>query len=122
MVQEDVKKEMARSFERDFATMLRITTYERAATDGVFDRVTETYTGGTNGFQKTLQALWRKPKGSIVDGINVHRSDKKITFLQDVDPTLTPQLNDVIDGVWRIVEFESDPADVFWTVYVRKVS
>ena len=122
MVQEDVKKEMQRTFHRDFATMLRTTSYERAATDGSFDRVTETYTGGTNGFQESLQALWRKPKGKIVDGINVHVTDKKVTFLQDDVPTLTPQLNDVLDGKWRIILIESDPADVFWSVYVRRVS
>jgi hypothetical protein len=120
MFRENIKREIANAWIREFGSNLTSVTYERSATDGVFDPVTETYTGGTNGLDESVKGMFRKIKSSLVDKMNLTIDDRKFTILQD-DVTFTPEENDVLDGQWRVVKYNEDNAGVFYNIYVRRV-
>lgn len=120
MFREDIKREIANAWLREFRTNLTSVRYQRSATDGVFDPVTETYTGGTDPIDQTVSGMFRKIKTSLVDKMNLTMDDRKFTILQD-DLAFTPEENDVLDGQWRVLKFDEDNASVFYNIYVRRV-
>jgi len=120
MFKEALKREMEGAFLRDFASSLVEVNLIREATDGVLNPVTEVYTGGTNGLDKTFKGMFRKYRKRLVDGINIYNGDMKLTVLQDwID--FTPTRNDIIDGVWRVVEVDEDTTKVFHNMQVRRI-
>jgi hypothetical protein len=120
MFRENIKREIANAWIREFRSNLTSVRYQRSATNGIFDPVTETYTGGTNGIDQTVNGMFRKIKSSLVDKLNLTLDDRKFTILQD-DLTFTPEENDVLDGEWRVVKYDEDNASVFYNIYVRRV-
>jgi hypothetical protein len=120
MFRENIKREIANAWIREFGSNLTSVRYQRSATNGIFDPVTESYTGGTNGIDQTVNGMFRKIKSSLVDKLNLTLDDRKFTILQD-DLTFTPEENDVLDGEWRVVKYDEDNASVFYNIYVRRV-
>lgn len=120
MFREDIKREMTLAFLHEFGTMLTEVRYERSSKNGVFDPVTETYTGGTDGIDTQVKGIFRKIRSSIQDKMNLTSDDRKFTILQD-SITFVPEENDTLDGQWTVLEIDSDPADVFYNLYVRRV-
>lgn len=120
MFREDIKREIATAWLREFRSNLTTVRYQRTSTDGMFDPVTETYTGGTDPIDQSVSGMFRKIKSSLVDNLNLTMEDRKFTVLQD-DLTFTPKENDVLDGQWRVLKFDEDDASVFYNIYVRRV-
>lgn len=113
-----------------FKDMYKTVTYGRSATDGVFDAVTETYTGGSPPLSETLQGMFRKVKTDLQDGVNIVNTDSMLSILQAEMKTstgtlITPLENDTVldpDGkTWRVVRVLEDPAEVFWQLIIRRV-
>ena len=67
MFRENIKKEIANAWLREFRSNLTSVTYQRSATDGTFDPVTEAYTGGTDPINESVSGMFRKIKSSLVD-------------------------------------------------------
>lgn len=120
MFKESLTKELERAFYRDFYTSLSDVTLVREATDSVYNPVTETYTGGTNGLNESFKGMFRKYKKRLVDGVNIYNGDVKLTVPQSWI-TFTPTRNDIIDGVWRVVEVDEDTTKVFHNMQLRRI-
>lgn len=121
-VKERMKWEMQRAFRTEFSTMLVDGLLEREATDGVFDPVNETYTGGTDALSETIKGLRREFNSRLVDDNHIQNTDVKFTYLIDDYPTLIPELNDnlSLEGIsYRVLSAKRDAASVFYTLHLR---
>lgn len=120
MLSERSKAMQKRAFYREFGSMLVEIPYERVSAKGDWNPVTQTYEGGSTGLNEVVKGMFRNIKSSIADKMNLTMDDRKFTFLQD-DVDFVPEENDLLNGEWKVVKFDQDPANVYYNIYVRRV-
>lgn len=114
-----LRREMARAWVTEFRDDVEALQYVREATDGTFDPVDETYTGGTNAISEDVTGLLRDVERDIKQELNLANNTAKFTILQD-SITFTPQENDHVGG-YRVVTVMQDPAKVFYNLIMKKL-
>lgn len=120
MLKEQLTREIERAFMREFKTSLKDVNYYRPSPDSELDPVTGEYTEGVGGVDENIKALFRKPRGRIVDGVTITNDDMKVTVMQKW-LSVEPEENDVINDEWRVIKHTGDAADVLWNIYVRRI-
>lgn len=122
-MKEQVKYEMSRAWLRTYYTSLKDVTLKQIGTDGAYDPVTETYTGGSPDVEVPVKGMFRKLKKSLKDNENISNTDSMFTILQS-DIVEIPTVNDsIVDSTpctWRVVDVLEDTTNVFWNLIVRR--
>lgn len=124
-------RDQTRAWRTTYKSMLKAVTIRRKGVDGVFDPVTETYTGGTPDLDIPIKGMFREVDTDLQDGVNIVNTDSKFTVLQNdlLNPSdslpARPLENDrVIDHLnqeWRVLRFMNDPTEVYWHLIIRRV-
>ena len=122
-LRDELAADIAEAFDTDLADAVTAFTGTRVVGQGPYDPITETrpeiietYTG---------RGVFGSFEVNVIDGINILRTDIKLTALQAEVikapgvPEI-PKIDDVINGL-KVINLGADPAKATFSVQLRKV-
>lgn len=116
-LRDELTADIAEAFDDDLADAVTAFTGTRITGEGTYDPVTEEWTPGTLTY--TGRGVFGGFDINMIDGINILRTDVKVTALQ-VEVTETPAADDKINGM-TVISVGKDPAGATWSIQLRKV-
>lgn len=116
-LRDDIQADLADAFDTDLADAVTAFTATRIVWTGPFDPVTETRPNITETY--TGRGVFGSYSSREVDGARILSTDVKLIALQS-EVTMTPAIDDVINGYRVIGPVQQDPAAASWTVQLRK--
>lgn len=116
----EIQADLAQAFNTDLADAIQPFTGSRTVTAiGDYDPVTDTTTGDQV-IKYTGRGVFTEYTIKEIDALTVLITDTKLIALQNEVNEL-PQVDDTVNGVFRVVNVGADPADASITVQLRKV-
>ncbi|MHB0763169.1 hypothetical protein ACYCFC_02030 [Stutzerimonas sp. NM35] len=117
-LRDDLAADIADAFDTDLADAVTEFTGSRVVGQGPYDPITETRPSITETY--TGRGVFGSYSMQMVDGINILRTDIKLTALQ-AEVTGTPKVGDKISGYDVVGPVGQDPASATWSLQLRKV-
>lgn len=115
-LRDDLAADIGAAFDTDLADAVTAFTGKRVTGQGTYDPLTEEWTPGETTY--TGRGVFGSFSIEMVDGIQILRTDIKLTALQN-EVTDTPVMDDVINGL-VVKGVAQDPASATWTLQLRK--
>ncbi|WP_193090552.1 glutamate 5-kinase [Advenella sp. FME57] len=114
-LRDEITADIAEAFDEDLGDAVTNFTGTRIVQTGELDPISQevptetiTYTG---------RGIFGSYDETVVDGLQILRTDTKITALQ-IEVTDTPKIDDRINGL-TVINVGKDPAGVTWTIQAR---
>ncbi len=128
-LRDEIAQEVAAAFDDDLADAVKTFTGTRITRRGAYDPVEESWTRGELRYQG--RGVFGSFQAELVDGDKILATDVKLLVLQaelvapcDLESAtgeqIAPKIDDTIAGL-KVMSVSKDPADVTWTVQLRKV-
>lgn len=121
-LRDELMADIAEAFDTDLADAVTEFTGTRITGEGTYDPVTEEWTPGTLTY--TGRGVFGGFAIDMIDGINILRTDVKVTALQAevvrAEIPETPVADDRINGM-AVISVGKDPAGATWSIQLRKV-
>lgn len=114
----EIQADLAQAFNTDLADAVQPFTGSRTIT-GTYDPVTDTTTGDQV-IKYTGRGVFTEYTIKEVDALTVLITDTKLIALQNEVDEL-PQVDDTVNGVFRVVNVGADPADASYTLQLRRI-
>lgn len=113
----EIQTDIAAAFDTDLADAVQPFTGKRVIV-GDYDPATDASTSTELNYSG--RGVFTDYAVKEVDGINILRTDTKLIALQN-EVTALPAIGDKINGVFDVINVSCDPADVSFTIQLRKV-
>lgn len=121
-LRDDLTADISEAFDDDLADAVTEFTGTRITGEGTYDPVTEEWTPGTLTY--TGRGVFGGFSIDMIDGVNILRTDVKLTALQaeavSGEVPETPIADDKINGM-TVIGAKKDPAGATWSIQLRKV-
>lgn len=116
-LRDELMADIAEAFDTDLADAVTEFIGTRITGEGTYDPVTEEWTPGTLTY--TGRGVFGGFSIDMIDGINILRTDVKLTALQ-AEVTEAPAVDDTINGM-KVISLGADPAKATHSIQLRKV-
>lgn len=119
-LRDEITVELIQAFDTDLADAVSAFTGSRVIGQGPYDPITDTRPVITENYSG--RGVFGSFEVNIVDGVQILRTDVKVTALQ-AEVTKTPRIDDTITqgGVaYKVIHVGQDPAAATWTIQIRR--
>ena len=120
-LRDEITADIAEAFDDDLADAVSQFTGSRFEPTGPADPISQTQPGETITY--TGRGVFGGYSIDVVDGINILRSDVRLTALQ-AELSGTPKVDDTIEPgteKYRVIHVGQDAASVSWTIQLRSM-